>query len=93
MKKLKTLAELERDDLRWKILFTCFVLVLAGAFLDHLFRAPHGKEAVWCYSVGAIAFLGALWAAHVLRDGARKDGVLESLDLLVEDLSIGDWGD
>jgi hypothetical protein len=93
MENFETLKELESFELRWKIVFTCFALVLAGALLDHLLRAPHGKEAIWCYSAGVIAFLGALWSAHKLRDGARMEGVLGSLDLLSEDLSIGDWDD
>ncbi|XLZ70588.1 hypothetical protein ABT364_01095 [Massilia sp. SR12] len=83
----------ERFERRWKIAFTCFAIIFAGALLDHLLRAPNGIEAVWCYSIGALAFLGALWTAHVLRDHARAHGVRDGLELLGEDLSVGDFDD
>ena len=58
-----------------------------------MLRAPSGKEAVWCYSAGGIAFLGAFVSAYILRDGARMEGVRSGLGLLGEDLSIGDLDD
>ncbi|MTW11089.1 hypothetical protein GM658_10790 [Pseudoduganella eburnea] len=93
MEKFESLEALERFEFRWKIVFTCFGLVLAGALLDYMLRTPRGQEAVWCYSAGALGFIGALLSAYRLRDGARIDGVLDSLDLLGEDLSLGDLSD
>lgn len=93
MKQFETLEELERFETRWKVIFTCFAIIFAGALFDHMLRAPRGKEAVWCYSAGAVAFLGALWSARRLGDDARWEGVLDGLDLLSEDLSIGELGD
>lgn len=89
MEEFETLEELERFETRWKAIFTCFALVFAGALFDHMLRAPRGKEAVCCYSAGAIAFIGALWSAYRLDDDARWEGVLGGVELLGEDLSIG----
>lgn len=93
MTEVETLEELDRFETRWKAIFTCFAVIFAVALLDHMLRAPRGKEAVWCYSVGAVAFLGALWSAYRLDDDARWDGALGGLELLGEDLSIGDLDD
>jgi len=93
MEKFESIEALERFELRWKIVFTFFGLTLAGALFDHMLRTPRGQEAVWCYSAGALGFIGSLLSAYRLRDGARIDAVMESLDLLGEDLSIGDLND
>lgn len=91
MEKFDSIEALERFDLRWKLIFTCFGLVFAGALFDHMLRTPRGQEAVWCYSSGVVAFFGALLSAYRLRDSARIDDVLGGLDLLGEDLSVGDF--
>lgn len=93
MDRFKHLNAFGHFELRWKIIFTFFAIIFAGALLDHMLRAPIGQEAVWCYSAGSIAFLGALLSAHVLRDGARIDGVRGGLELLSEDLSGGNLDD
>ena len=67
MDRFKNLSEFGRFELRWKIIFTCFAVIFAGALVDHMLRAPTGNEAVWCYSLGAVAFLGAIWSANVLQ--------------------------
>lgn len=90
MEKFESLKALERFELRWRIVFTCFGMLGACALFDHMLRKPHGEEAVWCYSAGALGFIGALFSAYRLRDGARMDAVLESLDLLGEDFPTGD---
>jgi hypothetical protein len=89
----RNLNEFGRFELRWKVIFTFFAVIFAGALFDHMLRTPSGDEAVWCYSAGAIAFLGALLSAHVLRDTARMEGVRGGLELLGEDLSVGDFHD
>jgi len=93
MDRYKHLNEFGRFELRWRIIFTFFALIFAGALLDHMLRAPIGDEAVWCHSSGVLAFLGALWSAHVLRDGARIESVHGGLGLLGEDLSGADFDD
>ncbi|XLZ71016.1 hypothetical protein ABT364_03360 [Massilia sp. SR12] len=93
MDRFKHLNEFGRFELRWKIIFTFFAIIFAGALLDHMLRAPIGRQAVWCYSAGALGFLGALWSAHVLRDGARMEGARGGLGLLGEDLSAGNLDD
>lgn len=87
------MGEFERHERRWKNAFTCFAIIFAGALLNHLLRSPSGSEAAWCYSLGALAFLGALWSAHVLRAQARAQGVRDGLELLGEDLSDGAFDD
>ncbi|WP_028103730.1 hypothetical protein [Pseudoduganella violaceinigra] len=93
MEKFQTLEELEGFERRWKIISTCFCIVFAGALLEHLLRSPRGGEALWCYSVGAFAFIGALWSVRRIGDGEREAGLLGGLELLGEDLSVGDVDD
>ncbi len=93
MAELMTSEELDQFERKWKIIFTIFAVVLAGALLDHLLRSPHGVEALWCYSLGAFGLIVCLWAASKLRDAARHDAVIGGVELLGEDLSIGDSDD
>ena len=93
MERFTNTEELLRFERRWKIVFTSFALVFAGALLDHMVRSPSGEEALWCYGLGTVAFFGALFSAHKLRDAGRKAGVRGGLDLLAEDCSAGDLGD
>ena len=93
MSEFNTIDELERFERRWKVVFTCFALVLAAALFDHMLRSPRGEEAVWCYSSGTLAFAACLFAAYKLRDPARHEGVIGGLELLGEDLSPGDFDD
>ena len=93
MTEFISVDELERFERKWRFVFTCFALVLAGALFDHMLRSPSGKEAVWCYSSGAVAFAACLFAAYKLRDAARHEGVIGGLELLGEDLSPGDLDD
>lgn len=86
-------AELDRFERRWKFTFTCFAVVFAAALFDHMLRSPHGDEAVWCYSCGAVAFIVCLFSAYKLRDPVRHESVMGGLDLLGEDLSPGDLDD
>lgn len=89
----KHLNEFGRFELRWKIIFTFFAVIFAGALLDQMLRAPSGDEAVWCYSAGVVGFLGALLSAHILRDATRMEGVRGGLELLGEDISGADFHD
>jgi hypothetical protein len=93
MTEFISVDELERFERKWRFVFTCFALVLAGALFDHMLRSPSGKEAFWCYSWGGVAFAACLFAAHKLRDAARHEGVIGGLELLGEDLSPGDLDD
>lgn len=93
MTEFTSVDELERFERRWKFIFTCFAIVFAAALFDHMLWSPRGKEAVWCYSLGALAFSACLFAAHKLRDLARHEGVMGGLELLGEDLSVGDLDD
>jgi len=93
MSEFASVMELERFEKRWKFVFTCFAVVFAAALFDHMLRSPHGQEAVWCYSSGAVALIACLFSAHKLRDAARHEGVIGGLDLLGEDLSPGDLDD
>lgn len=86
-------GEFLRFERKWKTVFTCFALILVGALLDHMLRAPHGEEAVWCYSIGGLAFIICAWAANRLRNAARHDGLIDGLGLIEEDLSVGDFPD
>ncbi len=93
MTEFSNADELERFERRWKFIFTCFAVILAGALFEHMLRHPRGEEAVWCYSLGAIAFVACLFSANKLRDSARHEGVIGGLELLGEDLSPGDLDD
>lgn len=84
---------MDQFERRWTIAFTVFAVLFAGALLDHMLRWPSGTEAAWCYGIGTIALLGALFSARRLRDFAREAGVRGGLDLLGEDLTIGDLDD
>lgn len=93
MVKLMNGTELDRFERRWRIVFTFFAVILAAALFDHMLRSPHGNEALLCYSLGAVAFAACLWAASKLRDAERQENVLGGLELLGEDLSVGDLDD
>lgn len=93
MAEFKTAAEFLSFERKWKLVFTVFALVFAGALLDHMLRAPSGEEAAWCYTSGALAFLICCWAAHRLRNAACHESLIGGLELLAEDLSSGDLPD
>lgn len=93
MAELRTAEELDRFERKWRVIFTCFAVVFAAALFDHMLRSPHGEEAAWCYSCGAVAFAVCLFSAYKLRDPARQEGLMGGLDLLGEDLSPGDLDD
>lgn len=93
MTEFRSADELDRFERRWRLIFTCFALVFAGALFDHMLRSPGGEEAAWCYSLGALAFVGCLFSAYRLHDAARYEGVMGGLNLLGEDLSTGDLDD
>ena len=85
--------EFVRFERKWKIIFTFFGFLFAGALLDYLLRAPRGFEAFWCYSLGGIAFFVCLWSARKLADPGRFDGAMGGLEVLGEDLPTGDLDD
>ena len=91
--ELMTSEELDQFERKWRIIFTIFAVLFAGALLDHVLRSPHGAEALWCYSLGAFGLIVCLWAASKLRDAASQDAVTGGVELLGEDLSIGDSDD
>ena len=93
MTEFASVDELDRFERRWRFTFTCFAVIFAAALFDHMLRSPHGKEAVWCYSCGAVAFVMCLFSAYKLHDAARHEGVIGGLELLGEDLSAGDSDD
>lgn len=93
MTEFASVDELDRFERKWKAIFTCFAVVLAGALFDHMLRSPRGEEAVWCYSLGSLAFVGCLFSAYQLRDPLRHEGVMGGLKLLGEDLSPGEVDD
>ena len=39
---LMSAEEFEKFERRWKVVFTCFALIFAGALLDYLLRSPFG---------------------------------------------------
>ncbi|WP_090443875.1 hypothetical protein [Duganella sp. CF458] len=93
MAELMNTEEFVRFERKWKFVFTSFAVVFVAALLDHLLRSPHGVEAFWCYSLGLLSVVVCFSAAYKLRDAARSDGVIGGLDLLGEDLSVGDLDD
>lgn len=93
MTEFASATEFELFEKRWRFVFTCFAVIFAGALFDLMLRSPHGEEAVWCYSSGAVAFIACLFSAYKLRDPMRHEGVMGGLDLLDEDLSPGDLDD
>jgi len=80
--------EFIRFERKWKIIFTFFGVILAGALLGYMLRSPHGLEAFWCYTLGAAALLVCLWSARKLGDAERYDRAIGGLELLGEDLPI-----
>ena len=82
--------ELDRFERKWKSVFTCFAVVLAGALFDYMLRSPNGVELAWCFSLGALSFIVCLWCAYKLQDPERLDGLKSGLSTLDEDLSPGD---
>jgi len=93
MTDLMTTEEFVQFERKWKIVFTVFGIVFAGAILDYLLRSPRGAEAFLCYSLGPIAFLVCVLSARKLADADRLDRVMGGLEVLGEDLSSGDLDD
>lgn len=77
--------EFARFERRWKAIFTGFALALVGSIFVFHFGLVDGTGIVWCILIGVISLIGALFAAHELRDPARREGVLDGLDALDDD--------
>jgi hypothetical protein len=85
MSERMSAQEFTRFERRWKAIFTCFALALAGSIFAFHFGLVEGVGVFWCIAIGVISLIGALFAAYELRDPSRREGVLDGLDSLDDD--------